>query len=74
MNLLISSGLGNANASTLLLVPIKSEDNIIGVVEFASFKKLENFERDYICKSIEILASAVIMQSLILDSKNVQIL
>lgn len=70
----ITSGLGNANASTLLLVPIKSEDNIIGVVEFASFKKLENFERDYICKSIEILASAVIMQSLILDSKNVQLL
>lgn len=60
----ITSGLGNANASTLLLVPIKSEDNIIGVVEFASFKKLENFERDFICKSIEILASAIIMQQM----------
>lgn len=60
----ITSGLGKANASALLLVPIKSEENIIGVAEFATFKKLENIERDFICKSIEILASAVIMQQM----------
>lgn len=45
----ITSGLGNANPRSILIVPIKDNDqNIHGVLEIASFKVYEDFEVNFV--------------------------
>lgn len=45
----ITSGLGKANPRSILIVPIKDNENIVhGVLEIASFKIFENFEVSFI--------------------------
>jgi len=45
----ITSGLGNANPRSILIVPIKDNaDNIHGVLELASFKVFEDFEVNFV--------------------------
>lgn len=46
----ITSGLGTANPRNLLIIPMKIEDNIFGIIELASFKIFEQFEIDFIEK------------------------
>ena len=55
----ITSGLGGATPSALLLVPMKINEKIYGVIEIASFKKYEDFEIDLIEKFAESIASTI---------------
>ncbi len=55
----ITSGLGDALPSNLVIIPIKTEDTIEGVMELASFKDLEDFEIEFLKKVSETVATTI---------------
>ncbi|HEX2920459.1 MAG TPA: PAS domain-containing protein [Bacteroidales bacterium] len=55
----ITSGLGDSNPRCILIVPLLFNDELFGVIEFASFKVYEAFEIQFVEKLAEIVASTI---------------
>ena len=56
----ITSGLGDAPPSNILLVPVKTQDQIIGVLELASLYEIDQNKIAFVTKACEGIASAVL--------------
>lgn len=56
----ITSGLGDAAPRCIYIVPIKTQEEVVGVIELASFNELRDFEKQFIHKAAENIASAIV--------------
>ena len=55
----IESGLGDARPACLLIFPLKTETELLGVIELASFKKFQKHEVDFVERLAETVASTL---------------
>lgn len=68
----ITSGLGKANPKYIVLIPLKHEDIVQGVIEIASFKIFEDFEVEFLERVAQSIASTI--QSVKINEKTKQLL
>lgn len=58
-HMLIKSGLGDQRPSSLLVLPLIENSVIYGVIELASFKRIEQYKVDFVYKIAENIATAL---------------
>jgi methyl-accepting chemotaxis protein len=56
----ITSGLGGAIPTCIFIVPVKTNDEIVGVLELASFTPIEEYKKEFIKKAAENIASSIV--------------
>lgn len=56
----IASGLGSTPPSCLMIVPIKQNDHVVGVIEIASLQMLTEKQQGFVERIAEILAGSII--------------
>ncbi len=56
----ISSGLGGSKPGCLMIVPLKKDEDVLGVLEIASFNDFKTHEVEFVEKVAESIASALI--------------
>jgi methyl-accepting chemotaxis protein len=57
----ITSGLGGSNPKSLVLVPMKMEDEVLGVIEIASFENFEDYQIQFLEDASLSIASSLNM-------------
>ncbi len=67
----IRSGLGTANPKSVLIVPLLTENFLVGVIELASLKEIDEFDIDFIEKVSETIAASLFAAKI--NAKTVQL-
>lgn len=59
-HLTITSGLGESMPRCLILLPLKTNDKTIGVIELASFEDMDEYKLEFLKKSCESIATLIV--------------
>ncbi len=68
----IESGLGDAPPNNLLIIPLLTDNGLLGVVEMASFRQLQQFEIDFSENLARTIAST--LESVKINARTVELL